>query len=57
MIGLADLLTRAGYKTEAKEALQVVLLFPTYANSYFGSDKPEATSLIVNNAQQVLLGL
>jgi len=33
---MAEMLAMAGYKTEAKDALEVVLLFPTYAHKFFG---------------------
>jgi hypothetical protein len=32
LLDLAGLLTKAGYKSEAQEALQVALLYPTYAS-------------------------
>jgi len=36
---IAEILTLAGYKTEAREACNVVLLFPTYAETFFGGAK------------------
>jgi hypothetical protein len=33
---MGELLVQAGYKTEAREAFEVVLLFPTYASTYYG---------------------
>ena len=53
---VSRLLIRASLKNEARESLQVLLLFPSYARTYFG-DKDESgklTNTIVENAQQAL---
>src|SRR5258708_18529851 len=44
LLDMAEMLAHAGYKTEAKEALEVVLLFPSYSRRYFGS--AEASELV-----------
>jgi hypothetical protein len=56
LIEMAEMLAKAGYKTEAKDALAVVLLFPTYAHKFFGgSDENGAlTNSIVNQAEEAL---
>jgi len=56
---MAELLAKAGYKGEAKQALQVVLLFPSYADSYFGGaeDTSQLVSHIVDHAQEALRNL
>jgi hypothetical protein len=53
---MAEMLAKARYKTEAKDALAVVLLFPTYAYKFFGgSDENGAlTNGIVNQAKEAL---
>lgn len=56
-LDMAEMLNRAGYKTEAREAWEVVLLFPSYASRYFGSDNRELTNQIVDEAKQALLVL
>jgi hypothetical protein len=35
LLDLGDLLVKAGYRTEAKGVFQVLLLFPTYADTYY----------------------
>jgi hypothetical protein len=54
LIEMAEMLVKAGYKTEAKTALEVVLLFPSYAPKFFGgSDNSGAlTNGIVNRARE-----
>ena len=56
---IADILTRAGYKTEARDVLEVVLLFPTYAHVFYGGaeNTSENTGRIVSDAQQALQNL
>ena len=56
---MAELLVRAGYKGEAKQALQVVLLFPTYSREYFtgGTSGDELTRQIVEDAKKALAAL
>ncbi|HXN22855.1 MAG TPA: hypothetical protein VOA41_08960 [Candidatus Dormibacteraeota bacterium] len=56
---MGEMLSKAGYKTEAKETYSVVLLFPTYADTFFGSsDKTaELTSSIVRQAEGALRNL
>ncbi|MFH1595162.1 MAG: hypothetical protein ABIG94_02155 [Pseudomonadota bacterium] len=58
LLDLGELLTRAGYLIEAKEVFQVVLLFPTYANTYYaGQQKPELVKSIVDSAKESLKDL
>ena len=56
---MAELLMRAGYKGEAREALQVVLLFPSYAGTYFASADAtgQVTDTIVERTRQALAAL
>ncbi len=55
---MADLLARAGHRTEARDALEVVLLFPTYANVFYrGHDASETANRIVSDAQTALQNL
>jgi hypothetical protein len=56
MSEVAELRTLAGYKTEAKEAYQVVVLYPDYARSMpgMGYDKPLQ---IVERAREKILKL
>jgi hypothetical protein len=53
---LAKLLIRAGYKSEASDSLRVLLLFPSYAHTYFGGKDGDRklTNLVVENARQTL---
>lgn len=53
------MLAEAGYKTEAKQALEVILLFPTYSHVYFsGADgSAELTNRIVKDAKDALNSL
>lgn len=58
LLDMAEMLVHAGYKTEAREALEVVLLFPSYAHRYFGSaDTSELVNSIVDEATKKLLAL
>ena len=58
LLDMAEMLAHAGYKTEAKEALEVVLLFPSYSRRYFGSaDTSELVNSIVEEATKTLLAL
>jgi hypothetical protein len=56
LIEMAQMLVKVGYTTEAKAALEVVLLFPTYAHKFFaGSDADGVlTNGIVNRAREQL---
>jgi hypothetical protein len=55
LVELAELLIRAGHRSEAKQAYQVVLLFPTYADIYFAKQQtPELVDGIVNRAKEAL---
>jgi hypothetical protein len=56
LLDLGNLLVKAGYRTEAKEAFQAVLLFPTYADTYYGTfkDKAELVKNIVDSAKESL---
>jgi hypothetical protein len=59
LIEMAEMLMKAGYKTEAKAALEVVLLFPSYADKFFGgSDSSRALANgIVNQAKEKINAL
>jgi hypothetical protein len=54
LIEMAEMLVKAGYKTEAKTALEVVLLFPTYAHKFFGGSEGSGALAdgIVNQARE-----
>jgi hypothetical protein len=56
LIEMAEMLVKAGYKTKAKAALEVVVLFPSYAHKFFGgSDNNGALANgIVNQARERL---
>ncbi len=55
LLDLGDLLVRAEHRTEAKEVFKVVLLFPTYADTYYaGQQKPELVEGITNSAKESL---
>jgi hypothetical protein len=55
LLDLGDLLVKAGYRTEAKEVFQVLLLFPTYANTYYsGQQKPQLVENISGSARERL---
>jgi hypothetical protein len=56
LLQMGEMLSKAGYKTEARESYSVVLLFPTFAHTFFGgSDKTaELTSSIVRQAEEAL---
>jgi hypothetical protein len=56
---ISRLLIRASHKSEARESLQVLLLFPSYARTYFdGRDESgKLTNTIVGNARQALADL
>jgi hypothetical protein len=47
LLEMAELLARAGHKGEARKALQVVLLFPTYGHDYYCGR--EGTEQLVND--------
>ncbi|MGA3175979.1 MAG: hypothetical protein ABSE19_01380 [Candidatus Acidiferrum sp.] len=53
---VGELLVQAGYKTEAREAFEVVLLFPTYASTYYGGapDCEDIVAKTVNRARDSL---
>ena len=57
-LDMADLLAEAGYKDEARQALQVVLLFPSYASKKWACqpDDPLVRG-IVEDAQEALENL
>ena len=58
LLEMADLLIRAGHKTEARDALEVVLLFPTYAHEFYGGhDASHLVHRIVSDAQSALQNL
>jgi hypothetical protein len=58
LLQLANLLLRAKYRNAAKQAYQVVLLFPTYADTFLGKHRtPEVVDGIVNQAKKALQDL
>jgi hypothetical protein len=59
LLQMGEMLSKAGYKTEARESYSVVILFPTYAHIFFGgSDKTaELASSIVRQAEEALRSL
>ena len=52
LLGMADLVVTAGYKGEVRQALQVVLLYPSY-----GSDDPATAQSVVEPAEKALQSL
>ena len=56
LLEMAEMLAMAGYKTEAKDALEVVLLFPTYAHKFYGGSDEDGVLAngIVNQAKEAL---
>jgi hypothetical protein len=54
LLELADLLTKVGCKNEANQVLQVVLLFPTYAETLWGKRDDELVRIIVREAEENL---
>jgi len=58
LLELGDLLVKVGYRSEAREAFQVVLLFPTYAATYYrGQQKAELVESIVISAKESIRDL
>ena len=52
---LGELLMKVGYRSEAKEVFRVLLLFPTYAETYFsGQQTRELVDDIVDAAKESL---
>lgn len=56
LIEMAEMLAMAGNKAEAKEALEVVFSFPTYASTFYGGapDCEDMAASIVNSARESL---
>ncbi len=55
LMELGDLLVKAGYRNEAKGTFRVLLLFPTYAETYFaGQQTPDLVDSIVSSAKDSL---
>jgi hypothetical protein len=54
LLELGDLLVKVGCKNEAKEVLQVVLLFPTYAKTLWGKSDDELLAGIISEAKENL---
>lgn len=55
LLDLGELLERAGCQNEAREAFRVVLLFPSYAHTYYrGQEKPGLVESIVTRAKESL---
>jgi len=57
LIEMAEMLVKAGHKTEAKTALEVVLLFPSYADKFFGGSDTAMANGIVNQAKEKINAL
>ncbi|MBN2324120.1 MAG: hypothetical protein JXQ30_10330 [Spirochaetes bacterium] len=58
LLELGDFLARVGYRSEARETFQVVLLFTTYADTYYrGQRKAELVESIVESAKESLRDL
>jgi hypothetical protein len=57
LLELGDLLAKTGYSNEAKDVLQVVLLFPTYAETLWGETNAELLERIVSEAKEALRDL
>jgi hypothetical protein len=59
LLAMADLLAMAGYKGAAREALEVVLTFPSYAHIMFAGAKDYQLTAeqIVKSAQKALRNL
>ncbi|MBI3853309.1 MAG: hypothetical protein HY298_23930 [Verrucomicrobia bacterium] len=54
LLELGDMLAKVGCKNEAKEVLQVVLLFPSYAKTLWGKNDDELLGRIVSEAKEAL---
>lgn len=54
LMKLADLLAEVGHKAEAKEALQVILLFPTYAETLWKKRDDALVAEILQEAKEAL---
>lgn len=54
LLDLGDLLVKVGFKNEAKEVLQVVLLLPTYAETLWGENHEELAGSMVRLAKEAL---
>lgn len=59
LIDMAEMLIAAGYKTEARQALEVVLLFPIYAHDFYSgsSTGTKLSALAVSRANEILQNL
>ena len=59
LLDVADLLARAGCKSEAKQALQVVILFPIYARTHFegAAEDRKWVNAMVEEAHKALQSL
>ena len=61
LIGIGKLLIKAGCRSEAKETFRVILLFPTYAKTFYGGsnwqEEAEMVEKIVGSAKESLQGL
>ncbi len=55
LMRLGELFAKAGLRNEAKDTLRVVLLFPTYADTYYsGQRNVDLVDDIVNSAKEAL---
>jgi hypothetical protein len=58
LLDLGELLVKAGYRSEAKQVFRAVLLFPTYAETFYGGPAdPELLDKIVSSAKESLRDL
>jgi hypothetical protein len=61
LLNLGHLLVKVGYRSEAKETFRVVLLFPTYADTFFRgrqrNHKPDVVDMIVSEAKESMKDL
>jgi hypothetical protein len=58
LLQLGDLLAKVGHGSEAREVLQVVLLFPTYAETFYhGQQNADLVESIVGSARESLSSL
>ncbi len=54
LLELGDLLATVGCKNEAREVVQVVLLFPSYAETLWGKNDPDLLGRILDQARVTL---
>lgn len=57
LLELGELLVKVGCRNEAKEVFQIVLLFPTYAETMWGKNDDELLDSIISSAKEALQDL